>query len=94
MKAKKTLRDFLGERCDVPEICRMDFNYYIRGYVFNDEVGYMKPNGIVIVDGELYEVVKMGSLGDKLKWGEYGEKLECFGYEKVPEEALDKYVGI
>lgn len=92
MKAKKTLRDYLGQVLNLSPDRRTKYWYYVRDAKKLDGDNYVGTNPKIIeINGDYYQV-DCWTRQNRPSWDEYLKT--CRGFEKVPEEALDKYIGI
>lgn len=95
--AKQTLRDFLGEKFNLEPKSRKLYIYFVREETDSDRIWWTSMGTTIEVDGLKFEVIKeIPSLTEEGKEGDrrFFKFLNDHGFEKVPEEALDKYVGI
>lgn len=91
MKKKKTLRDYLGQVLNISPDRRTRYRYYVRDAKIYDGDNYVGKNPKIIeINGDYYQVDYW--VEDSMSWTEYLKT--CRGFEKVPEWALNKYVGI
>lgn len=98
MKAKKTLRDYLGQVLNISPDKRRNYWYYVRdGKECNVNeiiVYYSVRNAKMIkINGDQYQVncLEKDYRRDRV-WRDY--LRICRDFEEIPEEALDKYIGI